>query len=308
MLAYNKIIDAVTLYIQGGPMGTIAVIINNKARNHSDAATYLQGLDDAEIAYDLYDTNPEDLSETIKKCILKYNTIIVGGGDGTIRTAAHHCAHTSIVLGVLPLGTLNHFAKELGLPISVDELVASLLKHQTSKIDLAKVNDLIFINNSSIGFYPKFADTREQYSKYYNKWLSYIPGFIQSLKRHKSFNITIKSKNLDLSLHTSFLMISNNVYTYEFPITIKRESFQKELLGLYYFKHGKIRIFKLIKSLFSNKNVFEINQSEYPIEIQFRHEKEITISLDGETTKVKTPLHYETLPGSLILLTNLSCE
>ncbi|MDR3503650.1 MAG: diacylglycerol kinase family protein [Legionella sp.] len=289
-------------------MDTIAVIINNKARNHSEATAYLQGLHDAEIAYELYDTSPEDLSKIIRKCTKKHNIILVGGGDGTIRTAAHHCVHTPIILGILPLGTLNHFAKEMGLPIGVDELVASLKKHQTSKIDLAKVNDLIFINNSSIGFYPKFADKRDQYSKYYNKWLSYIPGFIESLKKHKSFNLAIKSKNLDLSLHTSFLMISNNVYSYEFPIEIKRESFQQALLGIYYFKQGKIRIFKLIKHLFSSKNLFEINHSEYPIEIHFCHEKEVTLSLDGETTKVKTPLYYEILPGSLTLLTNLSCE
>ncbi|MBI2786100.1 MAG: NAD(+)/NADH kinase [Legionella longbeachae] len=289
-------------------MGTIAVIINNKARNHLEANAYLQGLHDAKIAYDLYNTTPEDLSDTIKKCIKKHKTILVGGGDGTIRTAAHHCVHTPIILGVLPLGTLNHFAKEMGLPISVNELVASLKKHQTCKIDLAKVNNLIFINNSSIGFYPKFAEKRDQYSKYYNKWLSYIPGFIESLKKHKSFNITIKSKNLDLSFHTSFLMISNNVYSYEFPLAIKRDSFQKALLGIYYFKEGKIRILKLIKRLFSSKNLFEINQSEFPVEIHFRHEKEINISLDGETTKVKTPLYYESLPASLTLLTNLLCE
>ncbi|MFJ1269320.1 diacylglycerol kinase family protein [Legionella lytica] len=289
-------------------MDTIAVILNNKARNHSAATPYLQGLHEAEIAYHLYDTTPEDLSETIKECIQTYKVILVGGGDGTIRTAAHHCANTSIILGVLPLGTLNHFAKEMGLPEGVDEFVTCLKEQQTSKIDVAKVNDFIFINNSSIGFYPKFADKRDQYSKYYNKWLSYIPGFFEGLKKHKSFKLIIKSKNLQLSLHTSFLMISNNVYSYEFPVAIKRESFQKALLGIYYFKHGKIRIFKLIKRLFTSKNLLEIKHSKHPIEVHFRNEKEVTISLDGETIKVKTPLYYEILPGSLTLLMSPLCE
>ncbi|WP_058535413.1 diacylglycerol/lipid kinase family protein [Legionella saoudiensis] len=289
-------------------MDTIAVILNNKARNHSAAASYLQGLHEAEIAYHLYDKTPEDLAETIKECIKTYKIILVGGGDGTIRTAAHYCASTSIILGVLPLGTLNHFAKEMGLPVSVDKFITSLQQQQTSKIDVAQVNNFIFINNSSIGFYPKFADKRDQYSKYYNKWLSYIPGFWEGLKKHKSFKLVIKSKNLQLALHTSFLMISNNVYSYEFPIAIKRESFQKALLGIYYFKHGKIRIFKLIKRLFSSKNLLEINHSIHPVEVHFRDEKEITISLDGETIKVKTPLYYEILPGALTLLTSPLCE
>ncbi|USQ15361.1 NAD(+)/NADH kinase (plasmid) [Legionella lytica] len=289
-------------------MDTIAVILNNKARNHSAASPYLQGLHDAEIAYHLYDKAPEELSETIKECIKTYKIILVGGGDGTIRTAAHHCAHTPIILGVLPLGTLNHFAKEMGLPMSVNEFVTCLKEQQTSTIDVAKVNDFIFINNSSIGFYPKFADKRDQYSKYYNKWLSYIPGFLGSIKKHKSFNLIIKSKNRQLSLHTSFLMVSNNVYTYEFPIAIKRDSFQKALLGIYYFKQGKIRIFKLIKRLFSNKNLLEISHSTHPIEVHFPDEKNVTISLDGETVQVKTPLYYEILPGSLTLLMSPLCE
>ena len=287
-------------------MNNIGVIINNKSKNHSEAGTYLEGFNDAKIPYTHYETTPKKLTATIKKCIKEHKIILIGGGDGTIRTAAQYCAHTPIILGVLPLGTLNHFAKEMNLPGNVNELITSLKKKQTITIDLAKVNEHIFINNSSIGFYPKFADKRNQYSKHYNKWLSYIPGFIESLKKHKTFTITIKGKDLDISLRTSFLMVSNNVYSYEFPVTIKRDSFQKALLGLYYFKQGRIRIFKIIKSLFSNKNLFKINQSNYPIEIHFNNEKEVTISLDGDTTKVKTPLHYKILPRSLIILTNPS--
>lgn len=289
-------------------MHTIAVIINNKARNYSEASAYLKGFDDSEIPYVLYETTPEHLAETVQQCIKKHAIILIGGGDGSVRTVAHYCAHTPVVLGVLPLGTLNHFAKEMALPETVKEVITVLKKNHTTQIDLAMVNDHIFINNSSIGFYPKFADKRDQYSKYYNKWLSYIPGFIESLKKHKSFTLTIKSKNLNLALRTSFLMISNNLYSYEFPAKIKRESFQKALLGIYFFKYGKIRLFKLIKRLFSNKNLFEVNQSKYPIEIHFHHEKEITISLDGETTKLKTPLHYQILPAALTLLTNSSCK
>jgi diacylglycerol kinase family enzyme len=289
-------------------MHAIAVIINNKAKNHADAHLYLEGLNDAGILYALYEAEPEQLAATIQQCIEVHKIILIGGGDGTIRTAAHYCAHTAIILGVLPLGTLNHFAKEMDLPKSVKEIVTSLQQQQTMIIDLAKVNDHIFVNNSSIGFYPKFADKRDQYSKNYNKWLSYIPGFIESLKKHRSFTLIVKGKNLDLSLRTSFLMISNNVYSYEFPATIKRESFQKGLLGLYYFKQGKIRIIKIIKTLLSSKNLFEMKQSKYPIEIHFNHEKEITISLDGETVTVKTPLYYHSLPRALTLLTNSSCE
>ncbi len=287
-------------------MDAIGVIINKKAKNASKATYYLEGLKNANIPHNLYMTTPQNLPAIIRKCIPQHQILLVGGGDGTIRTAAHYCANTPIILGVLPLGTLNHFSKELELPTTVDEILDCLKAPKTIKIDLAKVNDHIFINNSSIGFYPKFAVKRDQYNKIYNKWLSYIPGFIESFKQHPVFTLTIKSKNLNLSLRTSFLMISNNLYSYEFPATFKRESFQQSLLGLYYFKQGKIQVFKIIQRIFSKKNLFEIRQSKDPIEIHFDNEQKLTISLDGDTTLVKSPLRYQSLPSSLTILKDSS--
>ncbi len=283
-------------------MNVIAIIVNSKARNAQCVSSYLEGFNEAKIAYKLYETEPEHLESTIQGCMKNHKILLVGGGDGTIRTAAQYCAHSAVILGVLPLGTLNHFSKELGLPQNVRELVESIKQKNTLKIDLAEVNGLVFVNNSSIGFYPKFARKRKKYSKLYNKWLSYIPSFIESLKKHETFHLEVKGTHLNCTLRTSFLMVSNNVYSYEFPATFKRDSFQKGLLGLYYLKQGKLRIFKIIQSLWGKFNHFEIDESEEPIEIRLKHHDEIMISLDGEIIKVKTPLHYKSMPGSLNIL------
>jgi len=213
-------------------MNKIAMIINNKAQNAAAAKDYFDGFKEAKISHKLYETDPENLIATIKGCIKLHKLILIGGGDGSIRTAAQYCAHTSVILGVIPLGTLNHFSKELGLPSNVQEVIDSIKQPHTITIDLAEVNGMIFVNNSSIGFYPKFASKRDLYSKSYYKWFSYIPGFINSIKRHKTFSLDIKNENFNLSVCTSFLMISNNLYSYEFPLDIKRENFQKSLLGL----------------------------------------------------------------------------
>ena len=287
-------------------MNVIAVIINNKAKNHANASAYLEAFKDAELSYKLYEISPLDLALTIQKCLSKHKIILVGGGDGTIRTAAQYCANTPTVLGVLPLGTLNHFANELGLPLNAQEMVEGIKKNHTVKIDIATVNGCVFVNNSSIGFYPQFAKKRDVYTRLYNKWLSYIPGFIDSFKKHRTISFTIKSKNINLPLRTAFLMVSNNLYSYEFPVTLKRESFHKAQLGLYFLKQGKIRLFKIIKHLFTSDKQFEIHQSKSPIEIHFTNKKEITISLDGDTQKVKTPLIFKTLPKAVTILTKPS--
>ncbi len=282
----------------------IAIIVNSKARNAASIKLYLEEFKVSKIDYDLYEIDSEKLSATIEKCISKYQIILIGGGDGSIRTAAQYCALSSVQLGVLPLGTMNHLAKELGLPQSPKEMVVAIKNLNTIKIDLGEVNGLVFLNNSSVGFYPKFADKRDSYSKFYNKWLSYIPSFIESFKKHEVFKMDIKSKQLNCSLSSSFFMVSNNLYSLKFPLSIKRDSFQKSVLGIYYFKQGKIKFFKIIKSIFNNKKNFEILQSKHPIELHFSKQKEIKISLDGDTMKVNTPLHYKSLPKSLNILIN----
>lgn len=285
-------------------MNGLGIVINNKARNSASFTTYLDVLSKSGLEYKLYKSEPAKLDSIIKKCIRNHSILLIGGGDGTIRSAAQQCANTPIFLGVLPLGTLNHFAKELGLPATAEELVQAIVKKETITVDVAEVNGLVFINNSSIGFYPKFAKKRDHYTKFYNKWLSYIPSFIQTLQRHNTLDISIKNKKIDLSLKTSFLMISNNLYSYKFPLTIERENFSKSRLGIYFFKHGKLQLSKIIRYFFNRKDNFEIKKSTLPVEVRIIGQKKVTISLDGETILTENPLIYKSLPKALTLLKN----
>ena len=89
------------------------------------------------------------------------DAIVVGGGDGSVRTVASVLAGTSVPLGIIPLGTLNHFAKDLGLPLAV-EAAACIAAGRARMVDLAEVNGETFINNSSIGIYPYMVIDRER--------------------------------------------------------------------------------------------------------------------------------------------------
>src|SRR6476620_10384727 len=80
--------------------------------------------------------------------------VVVGGGDGTISAAASALAGTETRLGILPLGTLNHFARDLSIPADVDEAAALIAKGSVRQVDVAEMNERIFINNSAIGLYP----------------------------------------------------------------------------------------------------------------------------------------------------------
>jgi diacylglycerol kinase family enzyme len=77
-------------------------------------------------------------------------TIVAGGGDGTINTVAGEVAGTERVLGVLPLGTLNHFAKDLHLPLDLEGAVRTIIERNIATVDVGEVNGRAFANNSSL--------------------------------------------------------------------------------------------------------------------------------------------------------------
>lgn len=83
------------------------------------------------------------------------DVVVVGGGDGSISAAAQILADTGKPVGVLPMGTLNHFAKDLGIPLELERAAATIARGVTREVDLGEVNGRIFINNSSIGFYAR---------------------------------------------------------------------------------------------------------------------------------------------------------
>ena len=90
------------------------------------------------------------------------DVIVAGGGDGTIHTIAAVLAGTGVPLGILPLGTLNHFAKDLGIPMELHDAVDVVAAARGVNVDVGEVNGIVFINNSSIGVYPYMVLDRER--------------------------------------------------------------------------------------------------------------------------------------------------
>src|SRR3954469_22997747 len=97
-----------------------------------------------------------DLTALSKEAVENGATIVAaGGGDGTISAVASALVGTDVALGVLPLGTLNHFAKDLGIPLKLEDAIQALFRGDTVKVDVAEINGKIFLNNSSLGLYPR---------------------------------------------------------------------------------------------------------------------------------------------------------
>ena len=82
------------------------------------------------------------------------DTVVAGGGDGTISSVAAALIGKDKRLGILPFGTMNHFAKDLFIPLELEGAIGTIVAGHETKVDVGEVNGEIFINNSSLGLYP----------------------------------------------------------------------------------------------------------------------------------------------------------
>src|SRR5215217_1624704 len=153
--------------------------------------------------------------------------VVVGGGDGTISAAASALVGTDTRLGILPLGTLNHFARDLGIPTDLAEAAAVIAEGKHRLVDVAEMNGRIFINNSAIGLYPLMVIDRDQQRKRLgrSKRLAMVVASVRILARfnHQRLSLTV-NKERKARLDTPLLFVGNNNYRIDLGAPGQRES------------------------------------------------------------------------------------
>jgi len=139
--------------------------------------------------------------------------VVAGGGDGTINSVASALDGSATRLGVLPLGTLNHFAKDLGIPIDLEDAVGVIAAGATRRVDVGEVNGRIFLNNSSIGVYPSIVQAREALQQAgHRKWVALAIAAARVLRRQRRISVRMQADGRSSTWRTPFVMVGNNEY------------------------------------------------------------------------------------------------
>ncbi|MFL5616158.1 MAG: diacylglycerol/lipid kinase family protein [Gemmatimonadaceae bacterium] len=133
--------------------------------------------------------------------------ILIAGGDGTIATAADALRGRSCELAILPGGTLNHLAQDLGLPTDLDEAVRVAAGPTTRCIDVAEVNGRLFLNTSSVGAYVTYVRTRERLERRLGYWLASIVAGVRILFRLRTFRVTMEVNGVEREYTTSLVFV-----------------------------------------------------------------------------------------------------
>lgn len=233
--------------------------------------------------------------------------IVAAGGDGTISAVASELAGTDKILGVLPIGTLNHFAKDLGLPLDLETAVRTIKGGEVTAVDAAEVNGRMFINNSSLGIYPQIVSRREAQQERLarGKWPAFLWATLQAFRRFPFLDLQVTFEAQQLARKTAFLFVGNNEYEIAGFKLGSRACLNRGKLGLY-FSHGtgRLGLFRLaFHALFGRvdqaKDFEAFCVSEARIETGRRR---LLVARDGEVEWMETPLHYRIRPGALRVL------
>ena len=144
----------------------------------------------------------------------RIDCVVVGGGDGSVNAAASFLAGTGVPVGVLPLGTLNHFARDIGMPPELAAAAAAIAAATPRAVDVAEVNGRVFVNNSLLGAYPYMVADRERRRELHGlgKWTAMSLAFLRMLARFPRRRLTLCFEGGRRPVRTPCLLVGVNEY------------------------------------------------------------------------------------------------
>jgi diacylglycerol kinase family enzyme len=238
----------------------------------------------------------------------KPDAIFVGGGDGTISTAAACLAGTGIALGVLPLGTLNHFARDLGLPTEWREVVPALVRGERRAVDVGEVNGRVFINNCSIGSYPDAVRRRELLRRTHGhgKWWAMLIATITVLRRLRRIRAHVQTPARTIALRSPFIVVANNAYSARAIDYSLRPRLDEGRLWIYTTRAARTGTILRLMWQSLRRAIDQVDGLETleVTEATLTSDRggPLPIAVDGELVTLTEPLRFRTRPGALIVL------
>ena len=222
--------------------------------------------------------------------------LVAAGGDGTVSTVAAVAVQTRATFGVIPLGTLNHFARDAGIPLDLDKAIATVAAGRTRPLDVGVMNDTIFVNNASLGLYPQLVWERQrEQSRGRRKSIAFLVALARTLRRYRTVGVHMTVDNVVLVRRTPFVFIGNGEYRAEGVGLGTRASLNGGTLcvhlapGVGRLEFLRLPLRALGGQLRTDAKFESFRACDIRIETGYRR---IDVALDGELHSYETPLHF----------------
>ena len=244
---------------------------------------------------------PDRLPQVVKEAMRrKGSLVIVGGGDGTISSIVDIFAYQDVVLGILPLGTGNSFARTLGIPLTIEGAADVIAGGKVADIDLGRIDDDYFANIASLGFSAKVAQATSRELKQVLGPLAYLFAAIREFFRHRSFSCTLQIDGLRYKLKTHQVIIANGSFMGKTFLTPTINPDDRSLIVFTMDMLNRWQMLGLWTAFFLGKyTVFSEAKYFQTREARIEADPSQSINVDGEATPAKTPVTVSVAPEAL---------
>lgn len=250
-------------------------------------------------------TREVHVTQTIRERLNRGQRLVVAaGGDGTVNCVVQALVqHPEGVLGVVPAGTYNHFAKDLGIPLDWRKALEVAVAGEVRQIDTARINERYFVNNVSLGLYPEMVARREERGRDYPRWKSRLFAMYGTLQRYPHVTLAIETAHHHELIRTHVFMASNNSYDLSrIGIEAPRTTLEEGRLSIYWLPHlPRIRLMRFVASYLAGRVRHAPGFRSFRtarLRVQSSHAA-LRVGIDGELFTLETPLMITSVPQSL---------
>ncbi|MBC2608057.1 diacylglycerol/lipid kinase family protein [Pelagicoccus albus] len=252
----------------------------------------------------------EEIEETVVAAkSRKIGGLIAGGGDGTTNSIARLMLGSDIPMGILPFGTLNLAARDLGSPLEPLDAVASLYPGRTREIDALELGDRLCLCMAILGVYPELLNKSEEFHgrnwwrKFTKLGSDFFKAFLSSPKMELSLGMDgTKAERVK----SRMLIVVPGHFQDDFGIIPKRESLEGGKCTLLVSKHSSAwSLFRMIGNFLLGRSAQDPDlevKSAATLSINALRRKKVLLAIDGELAKFKVPLKLDLKKRALLVL------
>jgi diacylglycerol kinase family enzyme len=290
-------------------MTSIARVIMNRRSGADDKPMLRQEIESAFRSHgwevEIIGCERADLASRVKDAIAKEaGTIVVAGGDGTVNAVASACLPAKRSFGIVPGGTYNYVARNLGVSTEVSEAVSAIVAGQLRPLDAGEINGHLFLNNAGTGLYSDLIERREQDKHRFGRKriVGLCSGILCMLDSYPLYRVELVADGRSKRLFTTTLFFGCNALQLENYNVAARDCLRDKKLAVLSLKLksrmdiGKAALAALMGRLEEADNIDSFCARTVRVHTQ---RPVLKVAVDGETVVMRSPLDVTLRPDAL---------
>ncbi len=253
--------------------------------------------------------------QAAQKALTARTAAVAVGGDGTINTVSQAAHGVGCAMGVLPEGTFNYFARSHGIPSDPAQAMQILFDGHLQAVQVATINEQVFLVNASLGLYPQLLEDRESYKKRFgrSRWVALGAACLTLLRAHQQLKLHVDLGSAGRDVRTATLFVGNN------RLQLEQVGVPMELCPERGFENGRVSAVMMragstweVIRVVLHAAVGRLGEAEGVESFEFDHmlikprvavgARKVKVAFDGETRWMNWPIEFSVPHKRLYLL------